>query len=40
MLDCEIYEAEYEFFMNYNPDDDIFDLSPDNAHQDPYWWEL
>lgn len=40
MLDYEIYAAEYEFFVNYNPDDDIFDLTPDLNHSNPYWWEL
>ena len=40
MLDYEIYVAEYEFFAEYNPDDDIFDLTTETADQNPYWWEL
>ncbi len=40
MLDYEIYEAEYEFFTTYNPDDDIFDLTPETEYSNPYWWEL
>lgn len=40
MLDYEIYADEYEFFLNYNADDDIFDLTPQPDTFNSYWWEL
>ena len=40
MFDYESYPIEYGVSTPHNPDDDIFDLTPDPAHPNPYWWEL
>ena len=40
MLDCELYAEEYEFFVRYCADDEIFDLTPQPEGFNYYWWEL